>query len=218
MSKPAQTSHTKTSSRSIVLLLAATGVIVYGLATLACSEPAMTHTRSTEDPTIDEPAMSTGLDKKDLDLLYSRNISRLMESKFMSRATSQNKQIAILPFINETTEHIGPQLDSLLADLETTLVQDGRLAVVSAERRDEILRELRQQQGVEFDASRASQIGRQLGANYVLTGKVFDSAERTDDMRRTQYFFYVQVINVETGQVEFMNKTDHSKALVPIDS
>lgn len=204
------------SLRGLLLVLAGCATVLYGIVTMACAEPAMTHTRSSDDPTIDDPAMSTGLDKRDLDLLYTRSIEQLMGSRFMS-GVGPTLQIAILPFINETTEHIGPQLDSLLADLETTLVNDGRLTVVSAERRDEILRELRQQQGVEFDASRASAIGRQLGANYVLTGKVFDSAERTDDMRRTQYFLYVQVINVATGAIEFQHKTDHSKALVPLD-
>lgn len=204
--------------RGPILVLAGCAVLVYGIVTMACSEPAMTHTRSSDDPSIDEPAMSTGLDKKDLDLLYSRNVQELMASRFMAGVSGQQRQIAIMPFINETTEHIGPQLASLLSDLETTLVNDGRLVVVSAERRDEILDELRQQQGVEFDLARASVIGRQLGANYVLTGKVFDSAERTDDMRRTQYFFYLQVIDVETGAIAFQFKTDHSKALVPIDS
>ena len=195
-------------------------VIVYGLFTMACADSGtMTHVRSDDDPTIDEPAMSTGLDRRDLERLFDENVDHMLNSRFYSEAASASPRstIAILPFTNGTTEHVGPQLEALLSKVETLLVNDGVFDVIAAQRRDEILAELNIQQGAEFDASRAADLGRQLGARYLVTGKVYDSAERTDDMRRTQYFLFMQVIDVETGAIRFQHESELSKALVPVD-
>lgn len=208
------------SLRMVLLVTAALAFVGYSVFLMACSESQSTYVRGSEDPTVDEPAMSSGLDKKDLEALFDENISELLASRYMGDVSSASPRhtIAIMPFINDTSEHISPQLNALLSKMETTLVKDGRLEVIAAERRDEILREMRIQQGAEFDQSRAVSVGRQLGANYVITGKVYDSAERTDDMRRTQYFLFLQVIDVETGAIKFQHESQVTKALVPVET
>lgn len=183
----------------------------------ACSSGASSYNRG-EDPTLDDPAMSTAFDRRDLEHLFQKNITNLMSSRFMNSIGSVNPRptVAILPFLNDTSEHIGPSLQALLSKMETTFVNDGRLVPVAAERRDEILSELHLQQGGAFDPVRAAQLGRQLGAHYFITGKVYDVAERTSDMRRVQYFLFMQVINVETGVIEWQQEAAVTKALVPL--
>jgi hypothetical protein len=76
------------------------------------------------------------------------------------------------------------------------------------------MREVKKQQGGAFDETHSSQVGRQLGAKYFLTGKVYDSAERTDGERRVQYFLFMKVVEVETAVVRWQNEANLTKGLV----
>ena len=65
-----------------------------------------------------------------------------------------------------------------------------------------------------FDASQIATWGKQIGARYVVTGKVFTSDERQDGERRVQYFMFIQVLEVETGQILFQHKSAVTKAII----
>ena len=45
------------------------------------------------------------------------------------------------------------------------------------------------------------------------TGKVSGNDERTEDMRRVQYFLFMQVIDVETSEIRFQAKSEITKAI-----
>jgi PBP1b-binding outer membrane lipoprotein LpoB len=47
-----------------------------------------------------------------------------------------------------------------------------------------------------------------------VTGKVYNTDERQDGERRVQYFMFLQVLNVETGEILFQHKTSVTKALI----
>jgi penicillin-binding protein activator len=206
-----------TSPRRRSPTLTLLSLCVLTLLIAACQTTGYTINRG-DDPTLDEPAMSTAFDRRDLEHLFQKNMTNLMSSRFMNSMNSVNPRptVAILPFLNDTSEHIGPSLQALLSKIETSFVNDGRLVPVASERRDAVLAELNLQQGGAFDPVRAAQTGRQLGAHYFITGKVYDVAERTSDMRRVQYFLFMQVINVETGVIEWQQESAVTKALVPL--
>ncbi len=187
---------------------------------LACSgNDESTFVRGDEVPGIDNPAMSTGLDKADLEQLFAENVENMMGSRFYKGASrmSPAATVAIFPFKNETTEHIGPQLQALLSKVETQMVNDGVVDVISHENQKTLLDELKIQQSDLYDQARAVEVGRRLGVRYFITGKVYDSAERTSDVRRVQYFLFMQAIDVETGKIEWQNEAELTKALVPLE-
>ena len=47
-----------------------------------------------------------------------------------------------------------------------------------------------------------------------LDGKVYSTDERQSGERRVQYFMFIQVLDVETGEVLFQRKTSVTKALI----
>ena len=51
------------------------------------------------------------------------------------------------------------------------------------------------------------------GQDAFITGKVSGNDERSDDMRRVQYFLYMQVIDVETSEIRFQAKSEITKAV-----
>jgi PBP1b-binding outer membrane lipoprotein LpoB len=192
-------------------LLASFGV---GLAGCASRE----YVRGADDPSIDRPAMSTGLDKDDIERSLQTLLNQMREAPIMTewrmRAGQSDRQIvAIAPFLNETSEHIDPQLDSMLGETETWLVNSGIVRVVSQERQADMIRQVEGAGHPVFDPRHIPQYGRQLGVKYYVTGKVGAADERTADARRVQYFLFMQVIDTETSEIRWQQKAFVTKAV-----
>lgn len=186
------------------------------LAATGCKPKAVRGGPGTENPNLDQGAMSTTLDRRDLQELMRMNMEKLTGSPFWAQMSATPGQIvAIWPFKNETSEHIDDQLNTLLADIETELVNSGVVSVVSRERQAEMANEVAVQQNRSiYDPAFANQISRQLGAKYYITGKVGSVDEFFNKERRVQYTLFMQVIEVETSLVRFQYKSERSKAIV----
>lgn len=189
------------------------------LLVFACGSPQPTYVRGDDVIGLDEPAMSTGLDRRDLETLLAENMAHMTGSPWyedVGQLRGDRPTVAILPMENWTTEHIEPQLHALLGMVETDLVNSNRFTVIAASLRDTILDELRLQQGEEFDTARAVEVGRQLGVHYFVTGRVVDNTERTASARRVQYFMVMQAVSVETGAIVWQNQAELTKAVIPL--
>ena len=176
------------------------------------------YVRGADDPTVDAPAMSTSLDKDDIQRTLQTLLNQLRDSPVMTewrvRAGQGDRQtVAIAPFFNETTEHIDPQLDAMLAETETWLVNSGIARVISHERQEDIIRQVEGAQRPIFDARHIPQYGKQMGVKYFITGKVGASDERTADARRVQYFIFMQVIDSETSEIRWQQRAFVTKAV-----
>lgn len=171
--------------------------------------------RGAHDPSIDSHAVSTGLDKDDIQRALSETLNNLRAAPVMNewRATHPPPIVAIFPFQNSTSEHIDSMLQAMLSEAETWLVESGTVSVVSRERQSQMIREVEGQQNPVFNPAKAATYGKQLGAKYFITGKVSASDERSDDMRRVQYFLFLQVIEVETSAIKWQRKTYITKAI-----
>jgi len=189
-------------------------LLAASLQSLACSHPKAV--RGDDVQGLDDQAMSTGLDRRDLQKLLSENMSALETSSVVKRWENENQPtLSVLPFRNETSEHIEGSLDALISDVETTLINAGHVRVISIEQQAGMMAEIKKQQGDGFDQGQNALWGKQLGAKYIITGKVYTSDEmNSDNERRVQYFLFMQVLDVETGQILFQNKSALTKALI----
>jgi uncharacterized protein (TIGR02722 family) len=195
----------------LIALLAATAVAG------GCKPKAIRGGEGTDNPNIDEGAMSTTLDRRDLKELMQVNLDKLHASPFWAQITSGGAPVivAIWPIKNETSEHIDDQLNTLLGDLETELVNSGMVNVVSRERQAEMANEVAVQQNrAIYDPAVAAQTSRQMGAQYYITGKVGTVDEFFNKERRVQYTLFMQVIATETSFIHFQNKSERTKAIV----
>ncbi|AKU94628.1 Lipoprotein [Labilithrix luteola] len=171
--------------------------------------------RGANDPSIDAHALSTGLDKDDVQRALSETLGKLRNSPVMAewRTTHPLPNVAVFPFQNNTSEHIDSMLEAMLSETETWMVESGTVQMIARDRQNQIIREVEGQQNPVFNPANAAKYGRQLGAKYFITGKVSAADERTEDMRRVQYFLFLQVIEIETGAIKFQAKTYTTKAI-----
>src|SRR5450631_4563025 len=111
-------------------LLGAASVV--GIAAVGCGGPKAV--RGEDVAGLDDQAMSTGLDRRDLQKMLHDNMQALQPAPVVARwQTEKEPTVSVLPLRNETTEHIDSQLDSLISDIETTLVNAGHVKVISLE-------------------------------------------------------------------------------------
>ncbi len=189
--------------------------LVVALAPTGCSKE---YVRGSDEPGIDQPAMSTGLDKDDIERTLQKLLNEMREAPVMTEwrikaGQSDRQTVAIAPFVNETSEHIDPQLDSMLGETETWLVNSGIVRVISQERQADMIRQVEGAQHPVFDPRHIPQYGKQLGVKFYVTGKVGASDERTEDSRRVQYFIFMQVIDTETSEIRWQQKAYVTKAV-----
>ena len=144
-------------------------VLGLGLGAVGCGPKAV---RGEEVEGLDDQAMSTGLDRRDLQKLLQENMKALESAPVVKRwEGEQMPTVAVLPLRNETTEHVEGSLDALISDMETTLVNAGHVRVISMEQQGKLISEIRQQYSGAFDPSQIATWGKQIGARYVVTGK-----------------------------------------------
>lgn len=189
------------------------------LMVLGCGGSDARVVRGSQSPGLDEAAYSTGLDKHDLQQLMHENFKTLWSSPVVNRwrdegRTGKRPSIAVLPIRNETSEHIDSTLSALISDVETELINSNLFRVVSMENQKMLMDEVRAQQADGFDQSEVAKWGKQMGVKYIVTGKVFTADERAADSRRVQYFMFMQVLEVETSEILFQNKSALTKAIV----
>ena len=164
---------------------------------------------------LDTQAMSTGLDKRDLEKMLNDNMNALKAAPVIQRwSTEDRPAVAVIPFRNETTEHVDSALDALISDIETTLVNAGHVRVIAMDQQPKLVEEIRRQYSGAFDPSQVATWGKQVGAKYIVTGKVYNTDERQSGERRVQYFMFVQVLDVQTGEILFQNKVGVTKAII----
>ncbi len=164
---------------------------------------------------LDDGAMSTGLDRKDLQSMLKTNLDALQASPAVQRWEGENRPtVAVLSIRNETSEHIDGALNALISDIETSLINAGHVRVISAQDQPELMEKVRSQQTDAFDQSQVASWGQQVGARYFVTGKVYTVDERMDGERRVQYFLFMRVLEAATGDILWQNKTSVTKALV----
>ncbi|MET0282873.1 MAG: penicillin-binding protein activator LpoB [Polyangiales bacterium] len=173
--------------------------------------------RGSDTPGLDYAAMGTGLDRRDLSQMLNENMAVLKTSRaFTTWQQEGNPPVSMLPIRNETSEHIESALGALISEVETKLVNEAPVRVVSLEHQPQLMQEIQRQQNSQgaFDASQVASWGKQLGARYVITGKVFTTDERSPNAHRVQYYLFMRVISVETSEVLFQNQAAVTKAIL----
>jgi uncharacterized protein (TIGR02722 family) len=187
-----------------------------GLAATACAPQAMRGGEGTANPELDAPALSVQLDREDINYLVADYLKALEASRFWQSEVvggGDRPLVAIWPIQNATSQHIDDQMLTLLSSIETALVNTGDVRVVDRARQEALVKELGIQQGRAYDPATAQRMGRQLGVKYFFTGKVTSIDERLNKLKRVQYSLFLQVLEIETGLIEFQNEVTRTKAV-----
>jgi len=116
---------------------------------------------------------------------------------------------------NRTSEHINTQ--TFMKNMERAFLRSGRVTVVASPEDREAVRSERADQQVGFTGNPAA-VGKELGANFVLTGVLNSIKDRADGEEVIFYQTNLELINVETnekvwiGEKKIKKLVDRAKA------
>ncbi|MBN2170455.1 MAG: penicillin-binding protein activator LpoB [Candidatus Krumholzibacteriota bacterium] len=174
-----------------------TAVLVLLVAALAGGCGKTTVSRVDTDTTID---LSGHWNDTDSRLVSEAMITDCLGSPWLRRhmmAQQKNPAVIVGSIRNKTNEHIATEI--FVKDLERACVTSGEIDVVaSSEERGEI-RDERLDQRVNADPETVKQMGRELGADYMLIGTINTQGDAAGN---TQVFFFsvdLELINIETN-------------------
>lgn len=163
-----------------------------------------------EDPASANP-LTTDFGLADLNLIADKMIGSMLTSPATEEITHKKRPILVVDRIqNRTDQHI--DTESITDTIRTELIQSGKFRFTDKASRSEQAEELKyQNKSGMVNASAAIAMGRQLGAQYIVVGSIVSYQERTSKTLRKSYKFTMNLINLETGIIEWADEKPITK-------
>lgn len=136
---------------------------------------------------------------------------------FDTRTDRGDGRVASIPVIvvggvrNQSTEHIN--VDVFMSEIERSLLNSGRFQIAAGGRERDEVRGERRDQSIFASAATAAEFGREVGADYVMTGTVNSIEDQEDDTRAIFYQVNIELIDVETALKVWMGSTEIKKVI-----
>jgi len=125
---------------------------------------------------------------------------------------TQNKRpvIFVERLKNKTSEHI--DTESITDSMSTKLLRSGKFRFVDMGRVEAAREQMKfQQEGGMVDTNKAMQLGKQIGAEYMLYGNLSSIVKSNQDKSDVYYKFTLRLMDLESGLVEWADETEIRK-------
>jgi len=125
---------------------------------------------------------------------------------------TQNKRpvIFVERLKNKTSEHI--DTESITDSMSTKLLRSGKFRFVDMGRVEAAREQIKfQQEGGMVDTNKAMQLGKQIGAEYMLYGNLSSIVKSNKDKSDVYYKFTLRLMDLESGLVEWADETEIRK-------
>jgi uncharacterized protein (TIGR02722 family) len=182
------------NSLPIRLLALALAVFAFGLS--GCSETQVTRVET--DTTID---LSGRWNDADSRLVSEAMISDCLGAPWYHQhgmAKSKNPTIIVGSIRNKTTEHIATEI--FVKDLERSCVNSGVIDVVASADEREGIRGERLDQRVNADPATIKEMGRELGADYMLIGTINTQGDQSGNKEVIFFSTDLELIEIESNR------------------
>lgn len=118
--------------------------------------------------------------------------------RFQAEHSDRDRPRVIIQSVrNRSHEHI--PVDAFINDLRRELIRAGRVDFVAAGEEREDLREERRDQEFHAAEETRSRMGRELGADYALTGTITSFVDRIGGVRSTFYQVDLKLVDLESN-------------------
>ena len=179
---------------------------IMSLVILRCSS-------SVEEISIEETQVDVDWSAKDLKMISEKMAFSIKSDPVtQSEVYKETKPRWILTkeLSNDTDEHINTRV--IMEKIRTQLVK-GRVArFIDDMAMDNALDQLNIQQTDLFDSSKVSQLGRFVGAKFLLRGRISNLRKRTDDTEQVVYYnITLQVVDIETLEIIWTDEADMAR-------
>ncbi|OPL20059.1 MAG: hypothetical protein AVO35_00975 [Candidatus Aegiribacteria sp. MLS_C] len=112
---------------------------------------------------------------------------------------------------NESSEHINTDL--FMNEIERSLLESGEVQIAAGGSSREEIRDERYQQGIFASPESAAEFGREIGADFVMTGDIGSIVDEEGDTRSIYYQVSLELVDVETALKAWMGSLEIKKII-----
>lgn len=183
-------------------------VTVFGLAfILGCGSKQFTEGKY--DSLEEERHLDDKFNETDMKQIADTMVKSLTES-WVVRDAKKPPVVLITLVKNRTEEHI--DMKSMTDKIRVSVVKSGKFRFTEKEVREEIAGEIEyQNQSGYVDADTARKKGRQIGAQYFLTGEITDRVQQVGDKKYIYYKCTFNLVNIDTGIIDWSDEKELRK-------
>lgn len=166
---------------------------------------------SYEDPGSTQP-LTTQFSLSDVNILAERMTESMLNSPSTIRLTADSRPLIVIDRIkNETDQHLNTV--ALTDVIRTKVIRSGLFQFTDKDSRAAVDEEVAyQQESGRVRADTATEWGRQIGADYIVTGRMVSYEEQSGRQTRKSYKLIMNLINLETAIIEWADEQTVTKA------
>ena len=169
-----------------------------------------TFTDGKYDDMSEERLLDDKFNETDMRMIADTMISSLAGSPVIAEFKRGRPVVLITLAKNRTQEHI--DMKSLTDKMRVALVKSGKFRFTDKEVRSEIADEMDYQEGSGYvDPATARKKGKQIGANFFLTGEITDRVQEVGGKKFVYYKATFNLVNIDSGILDWTDEKEIRK-------
>lgn len=166
-------------------------------------------TQGSYDDLSEDRLLDDKFNESDMRQIAEGMVSSLIQSRVVTERTSAPVVLVTL-VKNRASENI--DMKSMTDKIRTALIKSGKFRFTEKENRAEMAEETQYQNESGYvDASTARKKGKQIGAQYFLTGDITDRIQEVGNKKYVYYKATFNLVNIETGIIDWTNEKELRK-------
>lgn len=180
---------------------------VLGFGMLGCGSRQFT--QGSYDDISEDRLLDDKFNESDMRQIADTMVKSLTESLVIRDA--KKPPIVLVTLVkNRSQEHI--DMKSMTDKIKVALIKSGRFKFTEKENREEMAEETEYQgQSGYVDSATARKKGRQIGAQFFLTGEITDRVQEVGSKKYVYYKCTFNLVNIETGILEWADDKEIRK-------
>ncbi len=166
-------------------------------------------TQGNYDDLSEDRLLDDKFNESDMRQIADTMVKSLTES-LVIREAKKPPVVLVTLVKNRSQEHI--DMKSMTDKIKVTLIKSGRFKFTEKENREEMAGETEyQEQSGYVDSASARKKGRQIGAQYFLTGEITDRVQEVGSKKYVYYKCTFNLVNIESGILEWADEKEIRK-------
>lgn len=131
--------------------------------------------------------------------------------KFTQEHSNKQPTVIVGGVTNKSHEHINTE--TFINDLQRELINSGKVIFVASESEKDPVRRERIDQLKNADPNTAKELGKEIGADFILVGTINTILDEAEGIRVTYYQTDLELVNVETNAKVWMGQKKIKKVI-----
>lgn len=168
-------------------------------------------TQGSYDDMTQERLLDDKFNESDMKIIASNMIKSLTDSPVVAQRKGKPPVVLVTMVRNRTEEHI--DMKSLTDKIRVALLKSGKFRFTEKETRSEVAEELQYQgESGYVDPATARKKGKQIGAEYFMTGEITDRVQEVGNKKYIYYKCTLNLVNIDTNLEEWADESEFRKA------